>query len=806
VTPRPFRTAAVLGAGVMGSRIAAHLANAGLLVDLLDLAAGTGPRDGAVRAALASLRRANPPPLFGARVLERISPGNFEDDLPRLARADWIVEAVVENLDVKRGLLARTAASARDDAVVSTNTSALSIGALAEALPAAMRPRFLGTHFFNPPRQLALLELAPSRLTDAAVLERVAHLARTRLGKGVVVARDTPGFVANRIGAHAFLLALRAVVDGGFSIGEVDELTGRILGRPKSATFRAADLAGLDTVLRVAEHLAASLPSDEAAAFAPPALLRRLVETGALGAKAGRGFYRKVDGRILEVDPTSLRYETPRASIHGLAAIASKPDLSGRLAALLADDGRSGSLFRDVVLRNLAYAAHRLPEIAESPADVDRAMRWGYGWELGPFETWDAAGFGEVVSAMRRLGLAAPAWIDEIDPMDGFYRVDAQGRDVWTPTAGRRRADEPADEIRVADVRRAGRVRWSDDDASVVEMGRGALLFEFHTKAGTIGRSVLDALERALDLAETGDDAGLVIASSGDDFSLGADLGEIALAAVARRWKEIERSLARFQDLARRVRRASVPVVVAVRGRAFGGGCELAMACAHPVAAADSYLGLVEAGVGLVPAGGGAARMTALAADRAFDAAAAAVEPHLRRAFETVARAAVSTSAEHAVELGFLPAGAPIVARADRLLFVAREEALRLAAQGHAPPPPRVCVRALGAPARAAIEVGLRHLRLGRFIDEHDEVVARKLAWVMTGGDLAAPADVSEDHLLALEREAFLSLLGEPATQERIADVLTRGRPAAVRAAARGVAALAGLFGPPRRCAEEGAP
>lgn len=799
-----FGTAAVLGAGVMGSQIAAHLANAGLLVHLLDVPGEGDARDSPSERAVLGLGRRTPPPLFSDRVAARIVPGNFDDHLARVAGADWVIEAVIEDLDVKCALLARAARSVRDDAVVSTNTSGLPVAEIAAALPAALRPRFLGTHFFNPPRYLRLVEAVPTKDTDAALLARLAEFLRVRLGKGVVVARDTPGFIANRVGMQSFLAAVRLVGSREFTVEQIDALTGPALGRPKSATFRTADLAGLDVVLRVAEHLARAVPPDERLAFEPPPLLRRLVAAGALGDKTGRGFWRREGRRRLVVDPATLEYrDAAPFDVDGLAEIEAKRDLPSRCRAAAVSELDAGRLFRSLVLDNAAYAARCVPAIAETTDDVDRAMRWGFGFELGPFETWDAAGFADVSVGMRRRGVALPSWVDWIDPANGFHRGGRGGVEAWTPGVGWRAVPRHADETRVADAVRDGVSRRRGEGWSLVDTGEGVLLFAHHAKAGTLGRDVVDGLHAALDEVEKGEDVGLVVASPSADFSLGANLGELALAAAARRWRAIGLALADFQSLGERIRRAAKPVVVAVAGRALGGGCELAMSSSHPVAAAESYLGLVEAAVGLVPSGGGAARMAALASARAADRSTAAIRPHLRRAFETVAKGSVSRSADDAQDLGFLPRGAPIVMHGDRLLHVARQEVLRLAAQGFAPAPPAGPVRVLGAPARAAFEVGIRHLREGRFIEPHDEVVARHLAWVMTGGDLPAPADVPFERLLELEREAFLSLLGERETQARIAALLTRRSPRLVQAAAKGFAGLAHVLRPhtemPRR-------
>jgi 3-hydroxyacyl-CoA dehydrogenase len=796
--PAP-KTAAVLGAGVMGSAIAAHLANAGLRVLLLDLPAKEGPPRSHVERLFREAMGSKPPPLFLDAYAERITLGTFEHDFERVAEADWVVEAVIERLDVKRGLMDRVERAAHDRAIVSTNTSGIPIASIAEGRSESFRRRFLGTHFFNPPRYMRLLELIPSQWTNPAVVERMAEFARVGLGKGVVVAKDVPGFVGNRIGVFAFLAAMRPFLEGDYTIEETDALTGPVAGRPKSATFRTADLAGLDTIRHVVEDLHRRVEGDEKDAFRVPDLLVRLVEAGALGEKTKKGFYAKRGGKILSVDPKTLEYREPRSrEPKGLDDVRDAGELPERLRALLKDDGRSGAHFRATFLPTLAYAARKAPEIAHSPADVDRAMRWGFGWELGPFEAWDAIGFADVRDAMAKEDVALPPWIDELARQDpaSFYRRTSDGHEAWVPHRGWQPDPRPADEITIGDLEAdRGAVAWESDDARLVEMGEGVLLFRFRTKANTITRGVIDGLVGAIDRVEAGDARGLVVANEGEHFSMGAHLGEVAMATLKRQWKTLDATIAAFQQATRRVRHATKPLVVAVHGRVLGGGCEIAMACRHPVAAADSFVGLVEVGVGLIPAGGGSARMAARAAARAPGDRPHEVLPHLRRVFETVGRAHVATSAPEAVERGFLDERTTVVMNPARLLHVAKEEVLRLSREGWVPEPPGARVRVLGAGGRAAFDVVVRHLRQGGFVGEHDEEVARRLAWVMTGGDLTVPADVSEEYLLGLEREAFLALLGTGGTQQKIAALLTRGSPKAAQLAAKGLAAISGLLG-----------
>jgi 3-hydroxyacyl-CoA dehydrogenase len=786
VAHKPFRTAAVLGAGVMGSQIAAHLANAGLQVTLLDVTpkqiGREGGNDDLVESAFRAATKLSPDPFFAPSVQRRVTLGNFEDDFERIGEADWVIEVVVEKLDVKRDLLARVEAHAREDAVISSNTSGLPIRQIAEGRSEAFRRRFLGTHFFNPPRYLKLFELIPTEDTDPEVVERVAHFARVHLGKGVVVAKDTPNFIGNRIGVYGMMGAVRQFTDGGFSIEEVDQLTGPLVGHPKSATFRTADVVGLDTLVHVTENLYEGVPEDESReAFAVPDVLRRLVEAGRLGQKSRAGFYKKQGEDILSVHPETLDYGPPRESDLDLSDVKRAGDLTAKLNALFADGGRAGRFFRDTTFDLLGYAARRLGEIADSPADVDRAVKWGFGWELGPFETWDALGFARVRDRMREEGISLPAWADEV-PEDGFYRGDDAQREVWVPGEGYRSDPRPADEFGLAAFKRdERRTLWKNSDAALLDLGDGVALFEFRSKANALGAEVITGLNEAIARVENDPDLrGMVVGNEGNNFSVGANLAEMvmAMAMAMGQTDLIEAFIRGFQETVLRVRYAEKPVVVAVHQRVLGGACEMTIACPHPVAAAETYIGLVELGVGLIPAGCGTMFMTAKAAEAAANAdRPSEVQPFLRKHFEQIAMAKVATSALMAQEMGYLAPGAVIAMNDARRFHVAKQEVVRLSEQGYLPPPPRTAIPVLGAPGRAPFEVALYQYEWGNYISAYDHHLASRLAWVMTGGDLTAPAEVHEQYLLDLEREVFLSLLGEEKTQARIQSILTTNKP-----------------------------
>jgi 3-hydroxyacyl-CoA dehydrogenase len=798
---KPFRTAAVLGAGVMGTQIAAHLSNAGLTVHLLDLAAPGEHKNALVETAFKKALKQSPPIFYAEKIARRVILGNFDEDFHHLAKVDWVIEAVVENLTVKQQLMERLEAVVRDDAVISTNTSGLLIGAIALGRSHAFRQRFLGTHFFNPPRYLKLLELIPTTDTDPQVLARMQGFGRLHLGKGVVVARDTPNFIANRIGMYVTMQGLRALTDQGYTIAEIDALTGTLVGRPKSATLRTADLVGLDTLVYVAQHLYPAIPQDESREILQiPQLLHNLIATGALGAKTGRGFYQKQGHAILSLNPETLAYEpAPPLNLgDNISAIEKIPRLEDRLRALYRDPGRAGTFFRQSTLEMLAYCARRIPEIANSPAEIDRALRWGFNWELGPFEIWDVLGFDSVLADMAMMGIAVPTWVQnvqaqgatgfyqshlEIDKHHGSERETCRGDECFTSGVvlshqGPIRLETPIDEIHLSAIKSDPKnTLWQNPEAALLDMGDGVVLYEFRSKGNTLSLKVVDGLAEVLSLLESGDFRGMVIGNDSPHFSGGANLAEMAMLAQTGNIQGIADLLSKFQTLLQRIHYSPKPIVAAVQGRALGGGCELVLACPQVVAAAETYIGLVELSVGLIPGAGGIMRMVTWAADRAATESPGDLQPVLKQVFETIGTAKVSNSAYEAQELGFLSPQTRIVINGDRRLFVAKEEVLRLDREGYTPPPERNALPVLGRPGRAALEHGAYVLQQGRFISDYDRYLADRLAYVMTGGELSAPALVPETYLLQLEREMFLPLLSQPKTQERIAHTLKTKKP-----------------------------
>ena len=770
---RPFQTVAVLGAGVMGSQIAAHLANAGLTVHLLDLPAA-GAKNDRVEALFKKALKLAPPICFTDKIAQRIILGNFEEHFDRLSGVDWVIEAVIEDLQTKQALMERLEAVIRPTAVISSNTSGLSIAAIVQGRSLSFRQRFLGTHFFNPPRYLKLLEIIPTAETDPAVQQRIEWFAELHLGKGIVRAKDTPSFIANRIGMYVTMLGLRAWIDQGYSIEEIDTLTGTLIGRPKSATFRTADLVGLDTLLAVLEHLYPAIPDDRNRdLFRVPEILQKLVATGTLGAKTGQGFYKKQQAKkqqsqILSLNPATFTYEPAQPiALGNLDAIAKLPNLLDRLQALYVDRSRAGDFFRQTILSTLAYSACRIPEIANRPLEIDRAMRWGYGWELGVFELWDALGFDRVLSDMRTAGLIIPDWIDQMSKagVTHFYSSDAND----------------LQDINLQDINLSvlsadpQRVVWRNAEADLLDLGDDVLLYAFHSKGNTLSFKVMEGLTEALKILENSSAKGLVIGNDSANFSGGANLAEIATLAASGT-EAIAHLIEQFQTTLQRIHYAPKPIVAAIQGRVLGGGCELVMACLQVVAAAETYLGLVELSVGLIPGAGGIMRSVARTVERAASATPGQIQPFLSSTFETIATAKVSGSAYEAQALGFLPPTARILMNADRRLAVAKAEVLHLDRVGYLPPPQNP-ILVLGRPAGAVLNQVAYVFEQAGYASEYDRYLADRLAYVMTGGEISAPTLVSEDYLLRLERDTFLPLLAQPKTQERIAQMLKTKKP-----------------------------
>jgi 3-hydroxyacyl-CoA dehydrogenase len=729
-----IRSVAVLGAGTMGAQIAAHFANAGVPVLLLDLTADAA-RDGLKRA-----RALKPDPFFTPDSLARITTGGFDTDLAKVKDADWIIEAVVEQLDIKRALLERVDAVRTPGAIVSSNTSGIPIATLAEGRSHDFKTHWLGTHFFNPPRYLHLVELIPTADTDPAVLAHVAEFCDRRLGKGVVVARDTPNFIGNHLALYGVMLTLKALESGRYTIEEIDAITGPALGRPKSATFRTMDIAGIDILAHVAKNLG----------FEVPAFVASMIAKGATGEKAGQGFYKRVKtaagSDILTLDPATLEYRPKQsAKIASIEAGKSIDDTAQRIKALYNAKDKAGEFLRETLGPTLEYAARVAPEIAYSTDDVDRVMRWGFGWELGPFAIMKALGMDVAERSAGAVALQTAAYQQ---PSDLFILKAARDRQkVVRKNAG----------------------------ASLVDLGDGVLALEFHAKMNALGGDQIQMIHAGVKEAAA-NFAALVVGNDAPNFSAGANLMLLLLEAQEGNWDEIDLMIRAFQAATQALRYADVPVIVAPAGLTLGGGCEITLHGDRVQAAAESYIGLVEVGVGLIPGGGGTKEMLARSV-HGLPPKHPDLLPYVQRVFETIGFARVSTSAADARGLGFLGDADRITMNRERLMADAKEHALERVREGYQRPAPRTAIPVGGETILAALKLGIHLAWRGGRISDHDAVVGRALANVLAGGALPHQTVVGEQYLLDLEREAFLKLCGERKTLERIAHTLKTGKP-----------------------------
>jgi 3-hydroxyacyl-CoA dehydrogenase len=766
----------VLGAGTMGAQVAAHVVAQGLDVALLDVPAAGSDRSAAARKGIESLRKLRPSPLHLPEHSALLRPGNFDDDLAREARdADWIVEAVLEDLEVKTQLLARVASHAKPTAVVTSNTSGLGIARMGASLPADLRRRFFGTHFFNPPRYLKLLETVPGPETDAGLLQAFEAFSDRVLGKAVVRCKDTPGFIANRIGSFGFAAAVRAMQDLDLSVEEVDALTGPLIGRAKSATFRTADIAGVDVVAKVARDLYASLPRDpQRDAFEVPGFMEEMVKRGLLGEKADAGFYKKEGEDILALDWKTLEYrKRQKPRLEGLESVANDP--AALLPRLFAGNDKAAQLLWRVLAATSIYAASMIPEISDDLVSVDRAMEWGYGWREGPFRLADRIGLKTLATNAGRTGPPMPALVESLlaSGRSSFYLQEGGVETVFGPGGVAPVPVRPG-VVDLAALEERGALRKKTPGASLLDLGDGCALVEFHSKLNALGQDALGMVQTAVTEAKAHFDA-IVVGNGGANFSVGADLGPVLLAAQQEKWADLDLAIRRFQDANMALKYADVPVVAAPFGLTLGGGCEICLHAARVQLSAETYMGLVEAGVGVVPGGGGAKELALRAHDHCAGVERAEVFPFLKRAFDEIAFAKVSTSGVEA-RRHFLTAADRVSANPDRLIEDAKQAALGLARAGYRAGRPRVDIPVLGRPALASFRMGIHNARAGGHISEHDALVATKVATILCGGD-RSPGTAGEQHYLDLEREAFLSLLGTKKTQERVAFMLKEGKP-----------------------------
>ena len=784
-TPLRIRKAAVLGAGVMGAQIAAHLTNAGVETVLFDLAAKEGPKSGIALKAIDNLKKLSPAPLAVKDFAAVIIPANYDEHLALLADVDLVIEAIAERMDWKLDLYKKIAPHVSATAVLASNTSGLSINELASALPEEMRHRFTGVHFFNPPRYMHLVELIPTRLTEKSVLEGLEAFLTTTLGKGVVYARDTPNFIGNRIGVFSMLSTMYHTDKFKLGFDVVDALTGPAVGRPKSATYRTADVVGLDTMAHVIKTMADTLPDDPwHEYFKAPAVLEALIAKGALGQKTGAGFYRKAGKDIVVLDPAKQDYVPSQAKVQDeVAAILAIKDPSEKFAKLRASNDPQAqflwSAFRDL----FHYSAYHLGDIAETARDVDLAIRWGYGWKLGPFETWQAAGWQQVaqwidedIKAGKTMSNAPlPAWVT--DGRKGVHGKDGS----WSAGSG---ADKPRSTHPVykrqlfpdpilGESADKGTTVWENDGVRLWTLGNDDVgIVSFKTKMNTVNDFVLDGVQEAVRQAESKLRAA-VLWQTGEPFSAGADLKGALGLLKENKIAQFEAMVSNFQATSMSIKYSLVPVVAAVRGLALGGGCEFQMHSARTVAALESYIGLVEAGVGLLPAGGGlkelAVRAARLSPEDPFEV--------LKKVFETIAMAKVSGSAIEAKQLGLLRPDDVVVFNAYELLYVAKQQAIALAESGYRPPMPGRAVPVAGDVGTATFKASLANLAEGYFASPHDIFIASSIADTLCGGRIERGSTVDEEWLLALERKHFVALAQTEKTQARIAHTMTTGKP-----------------------------
>ncbi|BDU16361.1 3-hydroxyacyl-CoA dehydrogenase/enoyl-CoA hydratase family protein [Lysobacter auxotrophicus] len=781
------RRVAVLGAGVMGAQIAAHLTNAGVDTVLFDLPAKEGDPNDVVGKAIANLAKLSPAPLASKTLAERITPANYETGLEQLRGCDLIIEAIAERMDWKQDLYKKIAPFVADDAILASNTSGLGINKLAEVLPEQLRHRFCGVHFFNPPRYMHLAELIPARTTDADVLTALETFLTTALGKGVVIAKDTPNFIGNRIGVFSMLAAMHHTEQFGLGFDTVDALTGPAIGRPKSATYRTADVVGLDTMAHVIKTMADTLPDDPwHEYFKAPKWLSALIEKGALGQKSGAGVYTKRGKDILVLDLKTQDYRASAGELEPeVAALLKEKDPAKKFAALRASQHPQAQFLWAIFRDSFHYSAYHLESIAETARDIDFAMRWGYGWSLGPFETWQAAGWKQVadwiaediVGGKAMSSAPLPDWV--FDGRDGVHDKDgsfsparkAQVPRSSNPVYGRQRFPDPLLGEKFSQGRTVfendGIRMWADD-------GDDIAVVSFKTKMHTVNDHVLNGLQEAISIAER-DFAGLVIWQPKEPFSAGADLAGALGLLQAGDVKGFEAMVANFQATSQRIKYSLVPVVAAVRGLALGGGCEFQMHSAKAVFALESYIGLVEAGVGLLPAGGGLKEFAVRASEAAGPGG--DVFAQLKTAFESVAMGKVSASAFEAKELKLARDNDAVVFNAYELLHVAKAHARALAESGYRPPLPARRIQVAGDVGIATFKMMLVNMLEGRFISPHDYEIASRIATVLCGGEVDRGAIVDEEWLLKLEREHFVALAQMPKTQERIAHMLKTGKP-----------------------------
>jgi len=793
-----IRKAAVLGAGVMGSAIAAHLANVGIPTFLLDMVPlqlteeekkkGLTLESPEVRNrfSLSGKKRvqdSRPASFYLKEDAELITIGNFEDHLRWVSQVDWVIEAIIEDLEAKRSLLKKLLPFIKEGTIMSSNTSGISIKKMVDGFPEDFKERFLGTHFFNPPRYMKLLEIIPSPSTKKEILERIAQVGERVLGKGVVFAKDTPNFIANRIGAFASAITIRTMMEEGYKIEEVDQITGPAMGRPKQATFRLADLVGLDVVAMVSKNLYESLPEGEREYFITAPFIQQMIKNQWLGDKTKQGFYKKIkrggEEEIWVLDYEKIDYRPQiKVTFPSIEMGKNIEEVGQRIKTLITSPDRAGQFAWKVLKKILLYSAEKIPEISEDIVNVDRAMRWGYNWELGPFEQWDAIGVEASVRRMEKEGERIPPLVETLlrKGYPSFYEKKEGERFYFDFRRSQyQQIEEKPQFLILRSLKERKKTVLSNPGASLIDIGDGVACLEFHSKMNTIGADTIQMMREALKVVEEKFD-GLVIGNQAENFSAGANLMLILFEIQDENWDELEASVKAFQDTLMAIKYFEKPVVAAPFGLTLAGGCEICLAASKMRASAETYMGLVEVGVGLVPAGGGTKEMLLRSIEAIPPGVEADLLPFVRRAFETVAMGKVSTSAKEAQQLGYMRMTDQITINRDYLLHDAKQTVLNMVQEGYRPPRPKR-VKVMGERGYALLQMGLFYMKEGGYISDYDQHIAKKIAHIMTGGNLPDGTEVTEQYLLDLEREAFLSLCGEPKTQERIEYMLKKGKP-----------------------------
>ena len=784
---------AVLGSGIMGSSIAAHLANIGIPSMLLDIVPqeltdkernkGLTLEDKAVRNRLAAeavekLKKQKPAPLAKKSNTDFIEAGNMEDDMHRLNEVDWVIEVVVERLDIKQKVFAEVDEHRKNGAIVSSNTSGISIEAMAEGRSDDFRKHFLGTHFFNPPRYLKLLEIIPTKDTSDEAAAFMQKFGEDVLGKGIVQAKDTPNFIGNRIGTYGLLVTVREMINRGFSIGEVDSVTGPAIGRPKSATFRTLDVVGLDTFMHVAKNVYDQVEGKEKEVFDPPSFMQEMTEKNMLGSKTGQGFYYKKKGEegseIFELDYKTMDYIS-RQKLKAPSVEQSKQakGKAAKLKTLAYAEDRAGELVWNILKPTLLYSAEKCAEVADSIRDIDQAMKWGFGWELGPFETWDALGVEKSAALMKEQGETVPQWVEDMlaNGFTSFYK----SRDEYYHNGKYVSADTNPKEINMNTLKENDRVILKNNGASLIDAGDDIAVLEFTSPNNSIGLDVLQMIGKSVDEVEK-NYKGLVINNQGKNFCVGANLMMILMEAQDMNFPELDLVVRQFQNNMAKIRYSAKPVVAAPFGMTLGGGAEACMPAAKLQTSMETYMGLVEAGVGLIPGGGGNKELYLRQIERLPEGAAIDHQEVANEVFKTIAMAKVSTSAQEAEELGFIRPQDSISINGDHLLYDAKQAALHLFESGYRPPK-RKAIPVVGETGYATMLLGAKSMKFSNYITDHDLKIADKLAFVLAGGRVPKGTEVDEQYLLDLEREAFLSLVGEQKTQQRMQHMLSKGKP-----------------------------